>query len=302
MTFLLLGATLGMFAFASGWAIGLLLSATWPRLVDCRSARMAFAMGVAPLAFAIAAVVALVGPSFAIYEPRHTREVPGVLLLIGGGAGFALLTRTAVRLVRITLVSHRVIREWARHATPLTPIDRMPAMAIDAAHPVVLVAGVRHAALYIDRRVLATCSDEEIDAIVAHEWAHVRSADNTKRLLLAAVRGPQHPLVVSWRDAAELDADCFAASDEKRGLALASALVKVARAATSPRLDAIAASGIHDGGNVESRVHALLMGRPPQQRSNRTVALAIAVALIASVPLAWRPLHEAAELLVNYVP
>ena len=302
MNFLLVGAAFGACAFAAGWLIGLLVSSSVPRQVKRRSARAAFILGIAPLLVAVAAVVALVGPAFLIYEPRDTRELPGFVLLVGSAVGCALLLRTTFRLIRIALASRRLIREWTRHATPLTSIKVMPAMAIDTGHPVVVVAGLTRAALYIDRRVLETCSDDELDAIAAHELAHVESADNVKRLMLAATRGPTHTLVTCWRDAAELDADRFAATDERRGLALASALVKVARAATSPQLDALAASSVHDGGDVERRVQALLRPRPPQGRLRGAAATVIAIALVALAPLGWKSTYEAMELLVSYLP
>jgi Zn-dependent protease with chaperone function len=302
MNFFIVGLALCMFAFAAAWATGLLLSRTLTRVVDHRSARRAFALGVAPLALGLAAVVLCVGPAFLIYEPRDAHEVPGIVFMAGGGAGLALLMRAAGRFARMLMASRRLIREWARQAEPLTSVTVMPAMTVDVGHPIVAVAGLARSALYIDRQVLSACSRDEIEAIAAHELAHVRSRDNAKRLLLAATRGLGHPLAAAWRDAAEMDADRFAASDERRGVALASALVKVARVATSRRLDACAVSGVHEGGNIETRVRALLSGGRPGEPQRRTLEIALAVGLTVLVPLAWKPIHEAVELAVNYLP
>ena len=259
-------------------------------------------MAKAPLTLGILAVALFVGPAFFLFGPRDTREVPGVMFLAAAAAGFVLLTRTAVRLGRMMVTSRRVLREWARHGEPVQSITLLPAMRIDAGHPVVAVGGLTRSSLFIDHRVLTACSGEELEAIAAHELGHVKSGDNAKRLVLAAIRGFAHPLVTAWRDAAELDADRFAASDEKRGLALASALVKIARVATSPRLDPLAASGVYEGGSIETRVRALLSTRRPVPQPRWTAGKVMVFALPALVSLTWKPVHDAIELVVNYLP
>ena len=301
MNFFLLAASLCTFSFAVAWLAGLLLSRRLHGRADGESARAAFAAGIAPLALAVMAVLLLVIPAVMIYEPIDTRETAGTILLAGAAAGLFLLMRTTVRLARMILASHRLVLKWRQHAEPLSSITTMRALSVNARYPVVAVAGFARAALYIDRRVLQACSADEIEAIAAHELAHVHSRDNWKRLLLAATCGTQHRLFAAWRDAAEIDADRSAGSDPRRGLALASALLKVATVAAPPRLDDVAVSGVQDGGCVEARVRALLSVPPaPLQGHRRTGFLAPAILLL--VPLAWKPVHVALELVVNYLP
>ena len=300
MTFFLLGAALSMLTFALAWLAGLLFARVLSNNAGEDSARAAFAAGIAPLAFGLISVLLLVVPAVLIYEPRDTREMAGAILLAGAAAGLFLMMRTTVRLARMIFASHRLVQKWLQHAEPLTSITTMRALSVNARYPVVAVAGFARAALYIDRRVLQACSADEIEAIAAHELAHVHSRDNWKRLLLSATRGTQHRLFAAWRDAAEREADRSAGRDPRRSLALASALLKVATVATPPRLDDVAVSGVQDGGCVEARVRALLSVPPaPLQRSR---AGFLATAILLMVPLVWKPVHLALELVVNYLP
>ena len=301
MNFILLATSLCTFTFALAWLAGLILSRRLDSRAGVKSARAAFAAGIAPFALAVMAVLFLVIPAVLIYEPIDTGETAGTILLAGGAAGLFLLMRTTVRLARMMLASHRLVLKWRQHAEPLTSITTMRALSVSARYPVVAVAGFARAALYIDRRVLQACSADEIEAIAAHELAHVHSRDNWKRLLLAATCGTRHRLFAAWRDAAETEADRSAGSDPRRGLALASALLKVATVAAPRRLDDVAVSGVQDGGCVEARVRALLSATPaPLQRHRRTRLLTPAILLL--VPLAWKPVHIALELAVNYLP
>jgi Zn-dependent protease with chaperone function len=187
-------------------------------------------------------------------------------------------------------------------AQPVPGIGQLRAFAVDAEGAAAAVAGFTRPVLFIDRRILSVCSPEEVRAIAAHEAAHVRSGDNLKRLLLAATHGVNHPLVSWWRDAAERDADRFAASDARRAVALASALVKVARETQGSRLDSLAVSPVYDGGTIERRVRVLLADvRPAPARRKWRAALLILTALSVT-PVAWKPLHAALEVTFHVLP
>jgi Zn-dependent protease with chaperone function len=301
---LALAATLAGAAFAAGWLLGLVIADVVARRTRAAaSSSLLFAVGVGPLAFAGAAVLVFVLPAFVLFEPAaaSASEAPGAVLIAMALAGGALLLRTAHRIVGMLRASRRILRDWARGAEPLPVLGGIPAMRIDIGRPVVAVSGVVRAALYIDRQVLERCTADEIDAIAAHEFAHVQSRDNVRRLLLVATRGT-HPVVAAWRDASELEADRVAGRDARRGLALASALVKVARAGRVPHLDGIAASSVHDGGHVDRRVRALLAPRPaPAARRPGGRAAAVA-GLCLLAPVTWRAVHEFIEVLVNRLP
>jgi Zn-dependent protease with chaperone function len=302
MTFALLTAIVAAAAFAGGWSIGVGLLSVRPWHRRIRSANAIFALGIAPLALATAATVLFVIPAFLLYEPRATTESAGWLVVVAAAVGVGLFVRTIARIVRMLLLSRRMVRDWGHHAQPLGTIGVLRALLIDTGHPVVAVAGFRRAALYIDRRVLAVCGADEIDAIAAHELAHVRSLDNVKRLLLGSTQHPHHPLVAAWRDAAERDADRFAAANEGRGLSLASALVKVARAGATPQLDAMAASSMHDGASIERRISALLEQTPPRPSVNRHPSVLGMLMLACLAPVSWRVVYDFVEFVINRLP
>jgi beta-lactamase regulating signal transducer with metallopeptidase domain len=302
MNFVLVVSVLCGFAFAVAWGLGLVFS-TAAGVALQRSARLAFAAGVLPLASAIGFAVLCVAPALLVYEPRETREVPGIVLMVTAVFGLLLAVRTVIRVAGMMAATRRVTRQWAAGAEPMRLLAGVPTLVIDASNPIVAVGGVVSPVLYLDRRVLHACSTEELRAIADHELAHIEAGDNTKRLLLAATRGMNHRVVSAWRDASECEADQFAAVDEERGLALASALVKVARAGRLSHLQGLAVSGIQDGGAIDQRVRALLAGvssRRPRRRPLLRLLPVIAVAIAA--PLTWKPMHDMLEIVLHVLP
>ena len=110
-----------------------------------------------------------------------------------------------------------------------------PAFCLDAQTPAMTLVGVFRPQLLVTRPLIEALTEEELHAAVEHEIAHLGAWDNLKRLamratpdalsLLGASRGLEH----DWALAAEHVADAAAAHDPATGLALASALLKVAR-------------------------------------------------------------------------
>lgn len=303
MNFVLVASVLCAAAFAGAWVLGWSMSRAWRPADAARPAPApAFAAGILPLACASVAVACFVAPALLLYEPRDTTEIPGILLTTAGALGLLALGRTGVRIARMLAATHRATRAWRRTAEALPGLDELPALAVDAPRALAAVAGFSRPVLYIDRRVLTACSMEELRAIAAHEVAHVRAHDNAKRVLLAATRGARHPLVELWRAAAEQDADRCAASDARRAVALASALIKVARAIPVSPHEHLAISTIHDGAGVEQRVRALLADRAPAPvRRQRSDAL-LGLAALSLTPLAWWPVHQALEIVLHALP
>jgi Zn-dependent protease with chaperone function len=181
----------------------------------------------------------------------------------------------------------------------------MAAAVIDSAFPIVAIVGLVTPRLFVARSVLEACSAEELEAVLAHEEAHARQRDNLRRLALAGApdllglwpAGRQ--LEGAWMRAAEFAADEAAADQWHRGLHLASALVKVARLATTPSRPLPASALYHDE-PITERVQRLL-DPPLAMDSSRwptwaRVALpaALTAGAVALVPL----LHAAGEQLI----
>ena len=109
----------------------------------------------------------------------------------------------------------------------------------------------------------------------------------------------------AWAAAAEHTADASAAADRAARLALASALVKIARRMPPPSSVSEPISTLVGGGEIVSRVEQLIDDAPATPRRIWPARLALLTAA-ASFALAYAPLlaavHEATELLVHRLP
>jgi beta-lactamase regulating signal transducer with metallopeptidase domain len=181
--------------------------------------------------------------------------------------------------------------------------------ALDVGYPVVAVVGIWHPRLYVARQVVERCDSSELDAIVAHEAAHVDAHDNLTRLLFVAapvvpyVSGINAEIERAWIAAAE-DAADDAARRERSATALASALTKVARLSTG-RAPQLCASAILSGSGVEHRVRRLLGSAPeePHRGWPSTLTGCVAAAgLLALSPEALRTVYDFTEHCVRNLP
>jgi len=170
----------------------------------------------------------------------------------------------------------------------------------------VAVIGAWRPRIVATESVRAACNAEEFRAVLAHEAAHLAARDNLKLLLLTAAPDAlaQTPLAAvlteRWRAAAECEADqCATGGDHDRRLALASALIKVARLLKSRRAPHPALGMPVAADDVPARVRALL--EPPVPRApGRILASLVGGALL--IPLLALPryalLHELIEQLI----
>jgi Zn-dependent protease with chaperone function len=267
-----------------------------------------FARGVGPTVIASGTALGAVLPAFLLFEPPHSGERAGVMLLVLAAVGGLHAARTIGRAIRMLSLSRALTRRWLRTAAPLEDSRwGLPTFAIDAGFPVVAVAGLFRPCLFVDRRVLAACSGPELDAIAAHERAHVMRRDNLRRLLIGACAGPASAVAAAWREAAERGADTHAADSPRRGLDLASALLKMARLAPPRTLEYTAFSTVHDGGSLETRVRYLLHVEPAiTEQHTRIPALLVAIPLALMMGLnsttLLRSVHTLTEAAVRHLP
>jgi Zn-dependent protease with chaperone function len=176
-------------------------------------------------------------------------------------------------------------------------------------HPsgVLALAGIFRPRIYVSRQLCEALTPEQFDAAVAHEAAHHASRDNLKRLwlllapgLLPFLRGFD-ALERAWTRHAEWAADdAAAAGDARRSLALAAALVRVARMETAPSL----ISPFDGGVDLSARVERLLRVEPPSTVSPRTpafaaIAIAAAVLFLLSQPVTFTTVHKLLEHLIH---
>lgn len=266
------------------------------------SVRLLPAMGSATI------VLTVVLPAFLLYEPRHAHDQPGPLLVIA--AVFALLVlgdglRRGFRALRATRALLRTSQPLSAHSeavnTELT--------VLNIKEPLVAVVGGLRQRIVAARCVTAACDDEEFRQVLAHEAAHMDARDNLKRLLLLTMPDALawlptgSALTERWRAAIELEADERASgADPRRRVALASALIKVARLSlASGRPPRVASRVSTQLSGLDQRVRRLLAPSPAMRRGfpgRRLLTCALLVPLLA-VPL-YASVHRLIEVLVAF--
>ena len=316
MTAVLLGVMVALTASAVSWVTGsLVVAAVWPSLrrpVDqLPSGVRAQVLAMLRLFPAATAVLALplVFISFVSLEPAETREEFGVLLVTAAIGGLAAMLIGIARAWRACRATTRALRQWV---TPQRAMQRgIPILTIDEPFPIVAAVGIRRPRVYIARHVLAVCDQPEVEAMLAHEEAHVAAHDNLTRLLFLCalpVFGFSRlaaELEASWTKATEEAADDLACRDDRSALALASALTKVLRLAAGHHAPVLHASAILTGATIEHRVRRLLLPRTAAG-APRLFQVVLGGAVMVAMGILLSPgryaLYYASELCVQYLP
>jgi Zn-dependent protease with chaperone function len=316
----LLGVSLGFAAFlaAGGLASLALAVARLPRGYSLSradaggQARSLFVLRLLPATAGLVFAAGFYAPAYLALEPRDAGETvsPGLALLVVAAA--ALVFTGLRRGLKSWADGRRLAAGWMRNAQPL----RLPGLALPAyriAHPfpVVAVVGMVRPRLFVAERVLAGLTGEELAAVLAHEEGHLAARDNLKGFLLRCCPDPLallplgNRLYRAWAEAAEAAADEHAArAGSPRTLALAAALIKVARMAPAGRGASLPASAFHDGSGIARRVKRLLdrtdkkEGASPPPRLPHALgawAFAPVLALTATSPLVLHAVHALTE-------
>jgi len=260
-----------------------------------------------PTVGALLVTLTVVLPAFLRYEPSGEREATGPLLWILAAVAAASLEHGIRRGVRACGAARALLGRCGPGRPQEASGSQPHVHYLRAAEPLVAVIGAWRPRLVASECVRAACSAEEFRAVLAHEAAHLAARDNLKLLLLLAAPDPLAwtPLAASlterWRAAAEREADERATgADPQRRLALACALIKVARLHTSRRRSRPALGMPIATEDVSGRVRALLAPPAPQARS---CILTLLAACAVVVPLLAMPryalLHELIEQLVG---
>jgi hypothetical protein len=245
-------------------------------------------------------------PAFLIHEPYRQAEPAGPLLI-----GLALFALGAA--------GHGMVRGWRAWAATRAllrrcgPVDRFAVSAqcvdiVDASQPVAAVVGVWRPRILAADRVKAACSDEEFRQVIAHEAAHVTAHDNAKLLLqiispdALAWMPAGRALTERWRAATELEADARASSDNPRKrVALAAALLKVARLSSGTSHHSRALCMPVAGDDIAGRVRELLAPRPmPHRPLPRRALVACALMIAVAGVRLHGSVHESIESLVAF--
>jgi Zn-dependent protease with chaperone function len=273
-------------------------------------ARALLAMRLLPAASAFAFVLCAFAPSYLALEPRTAVESLDTTLAVLAAIALVLMACSMLRGLRAWWRTTRAANALLAVSTPLS-VDRhlRRAFVVPSAQPEILLLGVARPKLIVTRGLLDLLSPDELTATVRHETGHSRAFDNLKRLAMRLVpdfwwwTGAAQAVEQAWAGAAEAAADSIAAAPGRAdALALASAIVKVARTAPA-KVPLPCASTLVDRSDVEWRVRRLLDGRESApDHAARFVWLGPAAA-VALLYLAYGPVivtvHRLSELLVH---
>jgi Zn-dependent protease with chaperone function len=296
------------------------------RFVESRkpsaAARFLFALRILPLALASLFVLLLCVPSYLWLEPAGTAERVGLfcvsLGLLGAATWSVSMARASVCLL-LSLRHNRLCRSLGRESRvprgPSSVVVIEPVIVVPEEAPILALSGLLHPRLLISRSVLCALSAEELDAALRHEHAHRTSRDNAKRLLI--LLAPDifpflrmlRTIERSWAKYAEWAADDQAtAGDSRRAVALAAALVQVARLGSGRRLPVLSTSLLACDRDLAARVDRLLQAAPVARAGNLRAnpllgsdrfLLAGCLAALVLAPSALAFVHELLELLLH---
>lgn len=263
--------------------------------------RLLPAMGSAAL------VLTIILPAFLLYEPRHAHDQPGPLLVISASFALLVLGDGIRRGVRAWHATRALLRSAQPHLTRAADADTEVAV-INIREPLVGVVGGLRQRIVAARCVATACDDEEFRQVLAHEAAHMDARDNLKLLLLLTMPDTLawlptgRALTEHWRAVTELEADERASgADPRKRIALASALIKVARLSISnggPRKAYRVSTPVS---SLEQRVRRLLAPSAAMRRNfpaRRVLTCALLFPLLA-VPL-YASVHRLIEALVAF--
>jgi hypothetical protein len=203
-----------------------------------RSPALLFTLRIFPFAFSLALTVSLALPAYLLLEPGETGEAPQTYLLALAGVALFALVVFAVRLLRLLSTTSRVLRHWHKNAIRIDIPAPVPIFQIEAPPALFAVVGMFKPRVFVGREALTCLTQEELEAAISHELAHVRSLDNIKRTLLKVTRLPicfrnLRTIDSAWADAAELQADERSLA-QTSAVDLSSAIVKIARLQVLP--------------------------------------------------------------------
>jgi len=286
------------------------------RMKPSSAARFLFFLRISPMALTVFAVLAFCIPSYLWLEPEAAGEKVGFSCFLMATLGAAIWVLSITRVAFAVRGTVRYLHQCERHGRKIhVPGEPSPALLLADNAPVLAVAGVVHPRLVISKRVLHGLTAEPRDAALRHERAHRTSRDNIKRFLILLAPDVLPFLRAftvlerSWAKFTEWAADDQATEgDSGRALSLASALVRVAKMGSRPKLSYLFSSLVDDDHELSERVDRLLCPQPNPGKpaevlvpflTSACALMAGAVALVLLWPGSLSLVHQALEQLVH---
>jgi len=280
------------------------------------AARFLFVLRLFPFLLAALFVAVLCVPSYLWLEPSGAAEQVGAFCAILGFLGAAAWACSITRAARAVLANLRHQRCCVAPSGDLRPsAPSLPFVVVEQDAPLLALSGLLSSRLLVSRGVLRSFSPDELDAALSHELAHRASRDNAKRFLFLLAPDifpfvrPLRILERDWSKFTEWSADDRAAAgDSRRALSLASALVRVARMGSAPRLPVLTTSLLASDAELSARVDRLLhpaLKAPVRTRQYQMllriggVLFAACLAGLLLAPPTLAAVHELLELFLR---
>jgi Zn-dependent protease with chaperone function len=252
-------------------------------------AAILFELRIFPLVASVIVTFALIVPSFQVLEPLSIDERMGAMPLALGVCALLLIAYSIFRAIAAQTRTKRVVTRWLQGAQPLkTNTNATVTFQSGRESPPLIVVGVRNPRVLVSESTIALLSPDELDMALKHEFEHMKSRDNLKRLILIFCPFPgMAKLESAWAQAAELAADDAAVSSQSEALNLAAALVKLSRLVLV-KSPPVSATGFI-AGSVSQRVTRLLAwdeaskARRVRIRTWFLIPFAVAVSLLVTI-------------------
>lgn len=290
-----------------------------------RCADLLFALRLIPLAVACGVTLVFAVPSFLLLEPRSVDEPMGVVPLMLGFCGMAVMLVGIWKAVAALVRASQNIARWSSAATVITSgfsdvavADSRPSdstrpvlmLRVSGAAPPLTTAGILRPSVWLSRAAEFVLTDRELQCALRHERVHVRRHDNLRKLILRLVAFPgMAQLESAWREAMEMAADDAAVASASQALDLAAAVIKLSRLFPLRSPGQLTTALVHSPAeSVNARVERLIAWeerrqRPSQKWSSGYVLCCTAVAVMMMLVLTYRDLllqvHAATEWLVR---
>ena len=296
-------------ALACGWRRPSLSAL---RLSVRRAADMLFVLRMFPLITAALMTAGLTVPSFLLLEPRATDEPVGAVSLALSACGVILGLVGIINAVIVLRRASRVVAEWTRGARPDKSLSSVPVVTISPASPAMSATGILRPKILLSGVAELRLTSSELQAALNHELAHVRHADNLKKLLMRFVGFPgMSGLEAAWLETTEMAADDAAVATTCDALDLAAALIKLSEMVPEAATPYLTAPLVHGRASaIYARVERLLAwgeehgaAQKYSHRYGLLLGLAATFAVIAMFALNYSQLlahvHVATEWLVR---
>jgi len=255
------------------------------------AADMLFALRMFPFFTAALMTAALTVPSFLLLEPRATDEPVGAVSLALGACGLTLGLVGMMNAAMVMRTASRVVTEWTRGARPAESASAVPVLTISSASPAMTATGILRPRILLSSAAAMQLSGRELQAALNHELAHVRRADNLKKLLMRLVPFPgMTGLETAWLETTEMAADDAAVATTCDALDLAAALIKLSRMVPPSATTDLTAAFVHGPASpVYARVKRLLAWstahNPAAEKHSGSYGLTLSLATFSAIAM-----------------